>query len=179
MMLALLALLLAGPEGLALQTLDGQEVDPFAGRQLATVFVFVRPECPVSGRYAPELNRLHDEYAPRNIRMWLVYPGRDDEETAIRAHHEEHGLRTPALRDPAFRLADVSGATVTPEAVVFVPDGRVVYRGRIDDRAARLGLWQPSARARDLAGVLDRIARGERVSPSTTQAVGCYIKPVS
>jgi hypothetical protein len=179
MMLALLALLLAGPEGFALPTIDGRKVEPFAGAQRATVFVFVRPQCPVSSRYVPELNRLYDDYASRNIRLWLVYPGREDDEASVRAHHEEYGLRLPALRDPAFQLADLAGATMTPEAAVFLAGGRMIYRGRIDDRAVRLGVWQPAARARDLARVLDRIARDEHVSPFTTQAVGCYIKPVS
>lgn len=178
MRLALLALLLATPQGLALQTIDGRQVEPFAGPQRATVFVFVRPDCPVSNRYAPELNRLNDEYASRNIRMWLVYPGPVDE-ADVRAHHAEYGLRVPALRDPVFELADLAGATMTPEAAVFLADGRVIYRGRIDDRAVRLGAWRASARARDLARLLDRIARGEHVSRFTTQAVGCYIKPLS
>ena len=179
MMLALLALLLSRPEAFALQTIDGRAVEPFAGPQRATVFVFVRPQCPVSSRYAPELNRLYDEYASRNIRMWLVYPGREDDEASVRAHHEEHRLRVPALRDPVFELTNLAAASMTPEAAVFLADGRMIYRGRIDDRAVRLGVWQPAARARDLARVLDRIARDERVSPFTTQAVGCYIKPVS
>jgi MoxR-like ATPase len=179
MMLALLALLLAAPEGLALRTIDGRNVEPFAGAQRATVFVFVRPQCPVSGRYAPELNRLHEESAARNIRMWLVYPGRDDEEAAIRAHHREFRLQAPALRDPSFTLARLAGATVAPEAAVFAGDGRVIYRGRIDDRAVRLGVWQPAARTRDLASVLDRLARGEAVPPFTTRAVGCFIRPLS
>jgi len=165
--------------GLLLTTIDGRQVDPLAGPQRATAFVFVRPDCPVSSRYAPELNRLYDEYEARDISLWLVYPGRHDEEAVIRAHHQAHGLRAPALRDPAFDLTELAGATVTPEAAVFAPNGRLVYRGRIDDRAVRLGLWQPSTRARDLAAVLDRIARGEHVSPFTTQAVGCYIKPLS
>ena len=170
MMPALLALLLT--------TIDGRHVEPLAGPQRATVFVFVGPQCPLSGRYAPELNRLNDEYASREIRMWLVYPGRADE-AEIRAHHAEYNLRVPALRDPEFELADRAGVTVTPEAAVFLADGRLVYRGRIDDRAVRLGIWRAVPHARDLAGVLDRVARGERVPPSTTQAVGCTLKPVS
>ncbi|MGH9349629.1 MAG: hypothetical protein ACRD26_20445 [Vicinamibacterales bacterium] len=172
---------LGTPGGVALRTLDGRTVDPFAGRQRATAFVFVHADCPVTSRYAPELNRLFDEAASR-IRVWLVYPGRDEDETAIQAHYREHGLRAPALRDPGFRLADRAGATITPEAAVFARTAtgpRLVYRGRIDDRAVRPGVWRPVAGARDLAAVLDRLGRGEDVTPLTTQAVGCYIRPLS
>ena len=162
---------------LTLQTLQGTSVDPFAGPQRATAFVFVHPDCPVSSRYAPELNRLYEEYSARQIRLWLVYPGRDDDEPTLRAHYREYALRAPALRDPSFELVDRARATMTPEAAVFA-GGTLVYRGRIDDRAVRLGVWRQAAGTRDLASVLDRLARGETVTAFTTQAVGCYIKPL-
>lgn len=163
---------------LTLQTLDGRAVDPFAGAQRATAFVFIHPDCPVSNRYAPELNRLYDAFASRGIRLWVVYPGREDDETMIRTHYVEYGLRVPALRDPDFTLADMAGATMTPEAAVFTGQ-RLVYRGRIDDRAVRPGVWRPTPSTRDLAVVLDRAARGDAITLSITQAVGCYIKPLS
>lgn len=180
MILSLLAALglLAGT-GPSLRTLSGEWVTPLAGPQRATAFVFIHPDCPVSNRYAPELNRLHDRFASRGIRLWVVYPGREDTDAAIRGHYAEYALRAPALLDPEFQLADLAGATITPEAAVFVNGRGLVYRGQIDDRAVRLGVWRAEARTRDLASVLDRLARGEAVAPATTQAVGCYIKPLS
>jgi thiol-disulfide isomerase/thioredoxin len=162
---------------LSLATLDGRVIDPFAGDARATVFVFIHPDCPVSNRYAPELNRLHDEYAARGVRLFAVYPGREDDEAEIRAHYKDYGLRATALRDPDFRLADIAQVTMTPEAAVFVKD-QLVYRGRIDDRAPRLGIWRPAAGVRDLADVLARVAAGETPRFRATQAVGCYIKPL-
>jgi hypothetical protein len=162
---------------LAITTLDGAVIDPFSGNARATVFVFIHPDCPVSNRYAPELNRLHATYASRGVRLFVVYPGRDDDEAAIRAHYEEFGLRVPALRDPDFRLADLAGATMTPEAAVFV-NREPVYRGRIDDRAPRLGIWRPAARVHDLVDFLTRIEANESVAFRATQAVGCYIRPL-
>jgi hypothetical protein len=164
------------------RTLDGRAIDPFAAGSRATALVFVHPDCPVSNRYAPELNRLHEEFASRQVTLWLVYPGREDSEATIRAHYREYGFRVPALLDPDFVLADLAGATMTPEAAVFTRAAGAperVYRGRIDDRAVRLGVWRATARARDLAGVLERLAAGEALVPFTTQAVGCYIKPLS
>jgi hypothetical protein len=171
----ILPLLVAIVTTLPVATIDGRYIDPFAGEARATVFVFIHPDCPVSNRYAPELNRLHDDYAARGMRLFAVYPGRDDDEAAIRAHYQEYGLRMTALRDPDFRLADRAGATMTPEAAVFVGQ-RLVYRGRIDDRAPRLGVWRAVPRARDVADVLARIGSGETPAWRTTQAVGCYIR---
>lgn len=178
---------------LGVTTLDGRAVDPFALRDgpsglrretaaRALVFVFVRPDCPVSNRYVPELNRLHAAYHARGIRMYVVYAGAGEGRDALRAHHAEYGLRVPALVDPDLALAGASGATVTPEAAVFDrgPGGAtLVYRGRIDDRAERPGVWRPVAATRDLDDVLARLARGEHAAPLRTRAYGCYLRSLS
>jgi hypothetical protein len=161
---------------LALQTLDGRTVDPFAGDRLGTAFVFIHTDCPVSNRYVPELNRLHAAYSSRGIGLWVVYPGPAEDTATIRAHYKDYGVRVPALLDPLLQVARLAGATMTPEAAVFSQSGQLVYRGRIDDRAVRLGVWRPTASARDLDGVLNRLSRAEPVSFFTTQAVGCYIE---
>jgi hypothetical protein len=79
-----------------------------------------------------------------------------------------------ALRDPAHALVKFTKATVTPEAVV-VAGGRVVYRGRIDDRYVELGLERPAPTQHDLADALAAVVTGKRVPRATTQAVGCFI----
>ena len=53
--------------------------------------------------------------------------------------------------------------------------GRVVYRGRIDDRHVDLGVDRPSATTRDLADALSAVVAGTPVKQPTTKAVGCYI----
>lgn len=182
----ILALTLAASLGVT--TLEGEPLNPFehgSGAQ-ALVFVFVHPDCPVSNRYVPELNRLYAAYRERRVRMWVVYSGAERLE-AIRAHYTTYGIRLPALLDPSFALADRVGATTTGEAAVYGARDIVshtlewlpVYRGRIDDRAARVGVWRPVATARDLVDVLQRLATGEALTYRTTQAVGCYLKPLS
>ena len=179
----ILALALAG---LGVTGLDGRPLDPFQAGQgaappRALVFIFVDAECPVSNRYVPELNRLHARYAPREIAMTVVYSNAADLEP-LRAHHRTYGVLVPALVDSRRGLADSAGVTVTPEAVVYEPSGApaggwtLVYRGRIDDRAAGVGLWRPVPSVSDLADVLQRIDRGEAVAYRETQAVGCFLR---
>jgi hypothetical protein len=63
---------------------------------------------------------------------------------------------------------------VTPEAAVYA-GGRIVYRGRIDDRHVDLGVERPSATRHELADALASIVAGKAVAQPTTQAVGCFI----
>ena len=140
-----------------------------------TVLIFVSIDCPVSNRYAPEIKRLHDEFAPRGARFRLVYPNPLDDEAAIARHLREYGYPPIGERDRNHTLVKTTGATITPEAVVFDARDRLVYRGRIDDRFVELGRERSSATQRDLRNALTATLAGKPVSPAQTQAVGCFI----
>lgn len=155
--------------------LDGRPADPLADGAAATVFLFVRTDCPISNRYAPELRRLWQEHAPRGAAFYLVYPDAAETPGEIRRSTEAFGYPFPALRDPEHRLVARTGATVTPEAAVFDAAGRMVYRGRIDDRWAGLGRPRAAPTRRDLDEVLAALLAGEPVAPRTTPAIGCFI----
>ena len=69
------------------------------GALAMTVLLFVSMDCPVSNRYAPEIKRLHDEFAPRGVRFRLVYPNPLDDEAAIGRHLRDFAYPPIAQRD--------------------------------------------------------------------------------
>ncbi len=165
--------------------LSGHAVNPLedAGKK-ATVFVFVRTDCPISNRYAPLLHRIHDEYAAKGVAFWLVYVDPRQTAQAIEQHQREYNYAIRALRDPKHELVKLTGAQVTPEAAVFVPSQpaqtgdagqRMIYRGRIDDQYVAFGVTRPAATTHDLEEVLEKIVAGKPLQETTTQAVGCFI----
>jgi hypothetical protein len=156
--------------------LDNRTVDPLqqAPGTKATVFVFISTECPISNRYAPEVRRLSGSFASRGIRFQLVYPNRSDAPQMIRDHVKSFAYSMRALRDPDHALARFVHATVTPEAVVL-SGGRVVYRGRIDDRYVEVGLERPEPTVRDLDDALTDVLAGRPVRRPVTEAIGCFI----
>jgi hypothetical protein len=166
----------------AVLDLGGAHVDPLPRPDAGpAVLVFVSTDCPISNRYAPELRRLQDRFAPRGMAFWLVYPDPAETPAAIRRHQRDFGLGFHALRDPQHELVRATQATVTPEAAVFVagPAGpRMVYRGRIDDRYVDFGRTRPAPTTRDLRAVLEAVAAGSTLTPRTTPAVGCFITPL-
>ena len=145
------------------------------GALAMTVLIFISADCPISNRYAPEIKRLHEEFAPKGVRFRLIYPNPLDDEAAISTHLQEYGYPKIGERDRDRTLVKMAGATITPEAVVLDARQRVVYRGRIDDRFVELGRERPAATRRDLRNALTALIAGRRVSPSHTQAVGCFI----
>jgi hypothetical protein len=170
----------AARQRLDVLTLDGQSIDPFhsASSVRATVFVFTRTDCPVANRLAPTLEQLRRAFEPRGVRFWLVFIDPAEPARAIRAHLTDYDLHVGALRDPRHTLVALSGATVTPEAAVYVTGKgtpRLVYRGRIDDRFVEAGLARPQPSRHDLRQALDRLLAGREVIPHTTPAIGCVI----
>jgi hypothetical protein len=148
---------------------------PFAKTNVATVLIFISDDCPISNRYAPELERLNAEYGKRGVKFWLVHSDKSETPPAIREHAREYSLTIEELRDTGLRLAKLSHAQATPTAAVFTRDGQLVYHGRIDDRAVDLGQEKVHATQRDLVNAMDEVLAGRAVAVPVTPVVGCAI----
>jgi peroxiredoxin len=161
----------------AVLDVEDRTVNPFENQKAkAIVFFFVRTDCPISNRYAPEIERLAGRYGKEGVAFWLVYPDASTSAGEIERHQKEFQLSLRALRDPRHALVKRARVNVTPEAAVFLPDGREVYRGRIDDRYVDFGKERPAPTTHDLDEVLKRVMGGKPVASSVTRAVGCYIE---
>jgi hypothetical protein len=141
----------------------------------ATVLVFISAECPISNRYAPDIQRLYKAFAPKGVRFWLVYPNPAETAAIIAKHLKDYGYPDIVLRDRANTLLTSAKPTVTPEAVVFDATRKIAYQGRIDDRFVELMRERPAPTTHDLERALTAVIEGQLVVPSTTQAVGCFI----
>jgi hypothetical protein len=160
------------------QALSGAPVDALqapAGTK-AIVFLFTSSDCPISNRYAPEVRRIAETFGSKGVVFRLVYPNPAEDARTIREHMAAYayaGIAEP-LRDPKLALVKFAGVSVTPEAAI-VAGGKVVYRGRIDDRYVDLGRERPAPTRRDLFEALTAVMAGKPVTQATTQAVGCFI----
>lgn len=158
--------------------LDGRPIDLFrsAAATKATVVLFLRTDCPISNRYAPELRRLHGRFAAAGVAFWLAYAGRDVRSAAVRDHVAGFELPGRVLRDPRHALVDRLGATVTPEAAVLDGRGRLAYRGAIDDRYSGFGVERPEPAKRYLEDAVAAVLGGRPVATPVTRAVGCFLE---
>jgi hypothetical protein len=74
--------------------------DPFYPRgEKAVALLFVRTDCPISNRCAPEIQRLYQVYLPQGVNFHLVYPEYGLTAAAMDRHREEYGYTVPALLD--------------------------------------------------------------------------------
>jgi hypothetical protein len=164
------------PPGRQLRDVDGVTRNPFVPSGTANVLFFVTSDCPVSNRYAPEIQRQCAAYGRKGVFCLLVYEDTALDAAAVRRHRDSFGYRDiPAVIDTAHAIAATAHATVTPEAVVVTAGGEVRYRGRIDDRYEALGKPRRVVTAHDLQDALDAVLTRRPVVRPVTEAVGCFI----
>jgi hypothetical protein len=177
---AILALCAASLSGasLSIQDVDGVPRFPLNPEGKASVLFFVLSDCPISNGYAPEIQRICSDYAPKKVSCDLVYVDPDLKIADVKKHMAEYGYtRIPAILDSAQTVVHAAGATITPQTAIVSPSGQVLYLGRIDNLYASLGKKRPEATENDLRKALDEVLSGRPVSTPRTKAIGCYIPP--
>ena len=148
-------------------------IAPLGAAEPIRVLVFTTTDCPISNRYAPEIQRLAAKF-DKGVKFVLVYPVPSDSPSMIASHAKKFAYAIETLRDADQKLVKQTGVTVTPEAVIM--DGsRMLYRGRIDDRFVELGRERPRATTHDLEDALTAVIAGKPVAHRETRAVGCIL----
>jgi hypothetical protein len=173
----LLAAVSARP--LEIRAVDGAVLRPLTPDGAAGVLLFVSTDCPVSNRYAPEIQRLCTAAAVRGVPCTLLYEDADVRPDAVRTHLREYGYALPAAIDTDGAVAAAVKATITPEAVVVDRGGGVRYRGRIDNLFAALGTSRQVVTSHDLRDAIDAVVANRPVARPQTDAIGCFIVPAN
>lgn len=155
--------------------LDGKPTEPVKSNPgKVVVLVFVRRDCPISGRYAPTIQHIGAEHR-QDAKFYLVFPDKTDSADQIRTYLKDFGYDIPALRDPAHVLVKQSHAQITPEAAVFDGKGRLVYHGRIDDLYVAFGRARQSPTTHELVDAIEAASAGRSPAKAEVAGVGCYI----
>jgi hypothetical protein len=164
----------------SVRDLSEQPLDPLTSNGRADLLLFVRTDCPISNRYAPELGRIVERFAAQPLDVWLVYVDEDETPEKIRKHMAEYRLPGTPLRDVGQTLAARAGVEVTPEAALFDAGGVRRYRGRIDDRHVDYGKQRAEPSTHELLDAITAVLDGRAPAIAEVDAVGCPLpRPIS
>jgi len=172
----------AGAVGLAERLASTKRTD-FQGKdwtwselagEKGTVVVFLGTQCPLAKLYTPRIEELSTKYAKSGIRFVAVDPNVQDSLAEMGAHARKHQLTIPFIKDPDQSLADLLGATRTPEVCVLDTNADLRYRGRIDDQFG-IGYAKEKGTASELIDAIEAILSGRDVPTALTAAPGCLI----
>lgn len=136
-----------------------------------SVLIFIATKCPVSNAYNERMEKLTQDYKARGINVIGINSNAAEGVDAVKAHAAQNNLTFAVLKDPANKIADRLGATVTPEAYFLDANNKLVYRGRIDN--AKDAAQVNSSELRD---AIDATLAGKPVAKTTASAFGCTIK---
>lgn len=161
-----------------LNDVNGKPVKPLAcGEKKASVIIFTTTDCPIANSYAPEITRLAEKYAEKGVKFTLVHVDPDLRAEKARSHAGNYKLDRAAtiLVDRKHALVKALGATMTPEAAIVTPEGKLAYLGRIDDLYTGYGDRRNEATKRDLRDAIDAVLGGRPVPSPRTETIGCDI----
>jgi peroxiredoxin len=135
------------------------------------LIVFMSAQCPVVKAYADRINALAKDYQAKGITVIGMNSNATESLDYVKTNMTERGYAFPMLVDKGNVIADKFGATVTPEVYLFDKEGKLVYRGAIDnDRSGE------NVTARPLQDAVDATLNGKAVAKTETKAFGCSIK---
>lgn len=99
---------------------------------------------------------------------------RDDEDSynAMVKYAKAQGYNVPYVVDEKSKLADAFGATRTPEVYLFDGNGKLMYKGAMEDNPAN----PAESKEMFLKNAIDKMTMGIMPDPGSTRSVGCSIK---
>lgn len=139
-----------------------------------TVLVFLGTECPLAKAYTPRIVELSKKYSEQGVRFVAVDSNLQDSLQEMAAHARRFNLEVPFLKDPDQSLADLVGATRTPEVCLIDSKNILGYRGRIDDQYG-IGFAREQATQRELQDAIDDLIADRPIQTAQVQAAGCLI----
>jgi len=147
----------------------------------AVVVVFTSNYCPYARLYEDRIVALAEEYTGRGVQFLLVNSNTsmdniDDSVEEMARHAREKGYRFPYLADKEHKVAEMMGATKTPEAFLLQNNGAgtfvLKYRGAIDDNPQVAQEVTVNYLRDAITGSLNR----RNVSIAEKRPTGCMIK---
>jgi peroxiredoxin len=155
----------------SLSDVNGKTLSPkeFKGSK-GTVFIFLSAQCPVVKGYVERIQAVAKDYSDKGINFVGINSNSTEDLAWVKSNAEAN-FKFPVLIDSGAKIADKWGASVTPEVYFFGADGKLAYRGGIDNDRRGENITKNYLR-----DALDSALGGKAIAEKETNAFGCTIK---
>ncbi|MBM4014406.1 MAG: redoxin domain-containing protein [Planctomycetes bacterium] len=133
-----------------------------------TVFLLVGVTCPVTKPYAERIAALEKAYMEKGVDFVHVYTNVPEKAEMKAAFHKEMKFAGAFWNDEKAAFAKAIKAGKTGEAIIVGKDGKVMYRGGIDDSPGDA----TKAKEKYLANALDELLAGKEITKRNTMPAG-------
>jgi peroxiredoxin len=162
-------------------TVDNQSVSlsSFSNKK-GIAIIFTSDFCPYSKLYEARIGDLAQEFSNKDIQFILINPNnplvsQEDAVEKMAKNAKEKGYRFPYLADKEQKVANIFGATKTPEVYLLQPSGtrfNIVYSGAIDDNPQ----VATDVDKHYLKDAITNLLEGKSIAPKYQRPTGCMIK---
>ena len=135
------------------------------------VLIFIAVQCPVSNGYNERMEKLALDYKARGINVIGINANSTESAGVVKDHANKNNLTFTILKDEGNKVADMLGATRTPEAYFLNSKNTLLYHGRIDNSRD-----VTQVNTSELRDALEATLAGKPVPKTTANAFGCSIK---
>jgi peroxiredoxin len=133
--------------------------------------------CPYVQAWEGRMVEIGRKYGPQGVRIVLINPNDaraypEDRFESMVQRARDHHYPFPYLQDETQEVAHAYGALVTPHPMLFGPDRKLLFQGRIDNDHQH----PERVTERYLERALDQALHGEKVEPAELSVAGCSVK---
>lgn len=160
-----------------MRDISGKEISfTQAMKKNGLMIMFSCNTCPVVKKYQPRTNEICQYALDNSFGVVLLNPNeanRDDGDSFddMKDYGKRESYKWYYTVDQNSEMADAFGATRTPEVFLFDKDGKLAYRGAIDDNQN-----DAKGASKLLRSAMEALMAGKDVAVKTSRSVGCSIK---
>ena len=144
----------------------------------ALLVAFICNHCPFVKHVQPQLVSIARDYQSKGLAVVAIssndvaaYP--DDGPEFMAKEAQKAGYTFPYLYDETQKVAKAYDAACTPDFFIYDRNGKLAYRGQLDDSRPKNGL---PLTGKDLRAAIDAVLQGHPAPSEQKPSVGCNIK---
>jgi peroxiredoxin len=141
----------------------------YRGKKALVVF-FTSYNCDACLDYEARKKQVQKDFEGKDVAFVAVRSSADDTAEGMRKYAQEKGYGIPVLDDPGSRLAAYFGVIVTPTFYLIDKDGKLRYRGGLDD-----SLREEAVQRVYLKEAIESVLAGKEPAVKEFKAVGCHM----
>jgi thioredoxin-related protein len=161
-----------------MKSVDKKEVTLGSARtQYGLLVMFSCNTCPYVIKSQARTKEVIDYARGKGIGMVIVNSNEAqrqgaDSYDAMTRYAKKESYTVPYVVDEGAKLADAFGASRTPEVFLFDGEGKLIYKGAMEDNPS-----DPTASTQMfLKSAIDNMLSKKPIDPNSTKSVGCSIK---
>ena len=162
----------------AMKSTDGKSITlSKAATKQGLLVMFSCNTCPYVIKSQARTKEAMDYAKSHNIGMVIINSNeaqrdKEDSYNAMATYAKKQGYKVPYVVDDKSKVADAFGATRTPEVFLFDSNGKLVYKGAMEDNPSN----PAESKELFLKAAIDNMLAGKPADPNSTKSIGCTIK---